>query len=92
MGGGKRKGKSAGIDDLTFEQAIARLDEAVEALEAGDVPLAEATRLYEQGMKLARVCSEMLATAELRITQIQTAYGEQMRLPQEERPEPEDES
>jgi exodeoxyribonuclease VII small subunit len=76
---------------LTFEQAIARLDETVEALEAGDVPLAEATRLYEQGMKLARVCSEMLATAELRITQIQTAYGEQMRLPQEPA-EPEDES
>ena len=43
-------------------------------------------------MKLARVCSEMLATAELRITQVQTAYGEQMRLPQEERAEPEDES
>ena len=76
---------------MTFEQAIARLDETVEALEAGDVPLAEATRLYEQGMKLARVCSEMLATAELRITQIQTAYGEQMRLPQEPA-EPEDES
>ena len=84
MGSGKRKKKSPGIDDLTFEQAIARLDETVEALEAGDVPLAEATRLYEQGMKLARVCSEMLATAELRITQVQTAYGEQMRLPTEE--------
>ena len=92
MGSGKRKKKSPGIDDLTFEQAIARLDETVEALEAGDVPLAEATRLYEQGMKLARVCSEMLATAELRITQVQTAYGEQMRLPQEERAEPEYES
>lgn len=91
MGRDKRKEKR-GIDDLTFEQAIARLDETVEALEAGDVPLAEATRLYEQGMKLARVSSEMLAAAELRITQIQTAYGEQMRLPQEERAEPEDES
>ena len=90
-GSGKRKGKPPGIDELTFEQAIARLDETVEALEAGDVPLAEATRLYEQGMKLARVCSEMLATAELRITQIQTAYGEQMRLPQEPA-EPEEES
>ena len=92
MGSAKRKGKNTGIDDLTFEQAIARLDETVEALEAGDLPLAEATRFYEQGMKLARVCSEMLATAELRITQIQTAYGEQMRLPQEEPAEPEGES
>ena len=66
--------------ELTFEQALARLDETVRALEAGDLPLDEATRLYEQGMKLAQTCNEMLASAELRITKIRTAYGEQMRL------------
>jgi exodeoxyribonuclease VII small subunit len=76
-----------GADGLTFEQALAQLDETVGALEAGDLPLAEATGLYERGMKLARVCSEMLAAAELKITRIQTAYGEQMRLPAEDRPE-----
>ena len=79
-------------EDLTFEQALASLDETVEALESGGLPLAEATSLYERGMRLARVCSEMLAAAELKITQIQTAYGEQMRLPPEERSESEDES
>ena len=67
--------------DLTFEQAFARLDETVQSLEAGELPLAEATQLYESGMKLAQVCNKMLATAELKITQIQTAYDEQMRLP-----------
>lgn len=66
--------------ELTFEQALAKLDETVRALEAGDLPLDEATRLYEQGMKLAQTCNEMLASAELRITKIRTAYGEQMRL------------
>ena len=66
---------------LTFEQALARLDDTVRALEAGDVPLDEATRLYEEGMELARTCNEKLASAELRITKIRTAYGEQMRLP-----------
>lgn len=70
----------ASAAELTFEQALARLDETVRALEAGDLPLDEATRLYEQGMKLARTCNEMLASAELRITKIRTAYGEQMRL------------
>ncbi len=70
----------ASATELTFEQALARLDETVRALEAGDLPLDEATRLYEQGMKLARTCNEMLASAELRITKIRTAYGEQMRL------------
>ena len=67
--------------ELTFEQALASLDQTVRALEAGDLPLDEATRLYERGMKLARTCNEMLASAELRVTQIRTAYGEQMRLP-----------
>ena len=77
--------------DMTFEQALARLDETVQALEAGELPLSDATRLYEKGMRLARICSEMLAAAELKIAQIQTAYGEQMRLPGEQRAEPEDE-
>ena len=31
-------------------------------------------------MKLARLCNELLVSAELRVTRIQTAYGEQMRM------------
>ena len=84
MSAKKRKEAEPDIGSLTFEKALARLDETVEALEAGDLPLAEATRLYEKGMSLARICSEMLAAAELKVTQIQTAYGEQMRLPPDE--------
>jgi exodeoxyribonuclease VII small subunit len=76
----KRPAKSD-FDKLSFEQALSRLNETVEGLEAGELPLSEATRLYETGMKLARICSEKLAEAELKITQIRTAYGEQMRLP-----------
>ena len=72
------------LSRLSFEQALNRLDETVKALEAGGLSLADATRLYEEGMKLARVCSEMLASAELRIARIQTAYGEQMRMREEE--------
>ena len=67
----------------TFEEVMARLEETVQALEAGDLPLDEATKLYERGMRLARMCNEMLAAADLRITQIETTYGEQMLLPPE---------
>ena len=73
------KEKNSDAGELTFEQALTELDETVRALEAGDMSLSEATSLYEKGMKLARECSEMLAAAELKITQIQTSYGEQMR-------------
>ena len=72
------------VGDLSFEQAMSRLDETVTALEAGGLALADATRLFEEGMKLARLCSEMLASAEIRITRIQTAYGEQMRMLEEQ--------
>ncbi len=83
--GRKKPENQIGFDEekLSFEQVQSKLDETVQALEAGELPLAEATSLYETGMKLARVCNEMLASAELKITQVQTAYGDQMRLPRD---------
>ena len=79
--GDSPRAPDASARSMSFEQALSQLDETVRALEAGDLPLAEATRLYENGMRLARICTEKLADAELKISQIQTAYGEQMRLP-----------
>ena len=68
------------LSSLTFEQALERLDNTVQALESGGLSLEEATRLYEEGIGLARLCSEALVSAELRITRIRTAHGEQMRF------------
>ncbi len=79
----QKRETEANLDKLSFEEALERLDETVQALEAGGLSLSEATRLFEEGMKLARYSSEMLASAELRITRIQTAYGEQMRMLEE---------
>ncbi len=81
-----KSSKDESFEDLSFEAALALLDETVRTLEAGDLPLSEATGLYEKGMRLARVCNEMLTSAELKIRQVQTTYGEQMRLPAEEPP------
>ena len=69
-----------GSEEVTFEEAYNGLEETVRSLEEGGLSLAEATRLFEEGTRLARICSELLASAELRITRLQTAYGEQMRL------------
>lgn len=51
----------------TFEETIKRLEEIVDALERGDVPLDKALNLYEEGIQLSRTCSENLKAAELRI-------------------------
>ena len=67
-------------EKLSFEEAFTRLEEKVQALEAGGRSLAEATGLFEEGMHLARLCNELLSITELKITRLQRAFGEQMNL------------
>jgi exodeoxyribonuclease VII small subunit len=52
---------------LSFEDALARLEERVRKLEAGDVALDEALQLYEEGVALAATCDGLLDAAERRI-------------------------
>jgi exodeoxyribonuclease VII small subunit len=66
-----KKTKSQAADSLTFEQAYAELEEAVRALERGDLPLEESLALYERGQELAAYCAKLLDEAELKITQIE---------------------
>lgn len=62
-------------EPLAFEEALGRLDETVNALEGGQLPLEEALRLYEEGVRLARRCQEMLDRAELRIQRLRLDEG-----------------
>ena len=55
--------------DLSYEEAYAQLEQALEALESGDLPLEQALALYEQGAKLAAYCATKLDGAELRVRQ-----------------------
>lgn len=54
-------------DDIKFEKALERLSRIVEDLEGGNAPLEEALKKYEEGVSLARVCSEKLKSAETKI-------------------------
>jgi exodeoxyribonuclease VII small subunit len=58
---------------LSFEEAFDQLQSAVGRLEGGDLTLEEAIALYEQGMRLARHCSDLLDTAELQVQQLSVA-------------------
>ena len=58
------------IEALSFEEALVVLNETLEKLEAGDLPLSEALSLYEYGMSLAKHCNEQLDTAELRLKKL----------------------
>ncbi|MDR2462892.1 MAG: exodeoxyribonuclease VII small subunit [Verrucomicrobiales bacterium] len=54
-------------DSLTFENAIARLEEIVERMESAELPLDHVISSYEEGMKLLAFCGEKLAAAERKI-------------------------
>lgn len=67
---------------LSFETALARLEELVSQLEAGDLTLAEALRTFEEGVQLSRQCTERLNQAEARIEWlIRSADGELVAEP-----------
>ena len=46
--------------EQTFEDALTRLEEVAEQLDAGKLPLDERLALYEEGMKLVRECNRQL--------------------------------
>jgi exodeoxyribonuclease VII small subunit len=55
------------MTDLKFEDCLARLEQIVTALEAGNLPLEDSLRVFEEGIALARRCSRYLDDAERRI-------------------------
>ena len=80
--GGKKRAES-------FEEAFSKLEETVRRLEDGNLSLGEATRLFEEGMRLAKRCNELLSGAELKVSRLQTEFAEQMSMVADEL-EPED--
>ena len=55
---------------LTFEQAMERLEVISETLSKGDVSIDESLKLYAEGTKLIKMCSEKLKTVSLKIEEI----------------------
>lgn len=64
------------MKELTYEQAYKRLEEIVEKLENGSVPLEESIKLFEEGTKLANFCNSKLNAAEQKFTQLITENSE----------------
>lgn len=72
---------SKGIEQLSFEQALGKLEEIVAALDRGQLPLEESVHLFEQGNLLRIHCEKKLAEAKLRIDKvIQSTQDGQIEL------------
>ena len=50
-----------------FEEALNKLEKIVARLEKGDIPLEESLKLFEEGVRLSRWCSQKLDEAERRV-------------------------
>lgn len=55
---------------IRFEEAMLNLEEVVQKLETGDVPLEDAITLYKKGMELSSFCHEKLQDAEKQLISI----------------------
>ena len=61
---------NADISEMNFEQALGALEEIVQQLESGSVPLDQSIALYEKGEALRKLCQARLDSAQSRIEQI----------------------
>ncbi len=52
---------------MKFEEALARLEAIVAELERGELPLEDSMRIFEEGIKLSKVCLKMLDDAERKV-------------------------
>ncbi len=63
--------------EISFETAVERVEQIVDAMESDKMPLAELLVRYEEGTRLVKLCQQQLATAEKRIEIItRNAKGE----------------
>ena len=56
--------------EMTFEQAMARLEQIVTTLEGGRCALDESLKLFEEGTKLTAFCSQQIKEAEQKILKL----------------------
>ncbi|MGP4080953.1 exodeoxyribonuclease VII small subunit [Pseudalkalibacillus sp. R45] len=63
-------------NEQSFEEAMLELEDIVGKLEEGDVPLEESIRLFQEGMKLSKLCHDKLQHVEKQMDELLKENGE----------------
>ena len=66
----KSKPTQKPVEELSYEEALAELEEIVTALEGEQSQLEDAIKLFERGQALASRCGVLLEAAELKVKQV----------------------
>ena len=65
------------MSEIKFEKAIQRLEKIVDDLEKGELDIDRSLEIFEEGIKMSRVCSKKLSEAEAKIEKLtQNEKGE----------------
>ena len=62
--------------EISFDSAMKRLEEIVDSLESGSCPLEESLTLFEEGVKLVKLCNKKLESVEGSIKKLSNIDGE----------------
>ena len=58
------------MSEIKFEKAMTRLENIVDELERGDLDIDKSLEIFEEGIKMSRVCSKKLNEAEAKIEKL----------------------
>ena len=66
--------------DVTFEDAVEKLESIVEEMESDDLPLEKLLVRYEEGANMVKFCGEKLKAAELKVEQLEESLGGELKV------------
>ena len=65
----------------SFEENLNKLEQSVKSLEEGELPLKETLEKFEEGLKVSKLCTEELETAQQKIEKLTQKEGEVVSEP-----------
>ncbi len=78
--GGSFETMPAKKKELSFEDALEKLESLVVSMESGEIALADLVEQFEEGSKLVKTCEDRLKKAELRIEKLREEAGGSVEL------------
>jgi exodeoxyribonuclease VII small subunit len=71
-------------EKMSFEVSLARLEEIVAELEAGQLSLEKALQMFEEGVSLVKICGRQLQMAEKKVARLSRQVGDVLKPIEEE--------
>lgn len=67
-------------EELTFEDAMKRLESIVETLGGGNLSLEDSLKMFEEGMELCKFCNKKLDEAEYKVEKLMEKEGGELSV------------